>query len=204
MLTVAALEIRGDEHSANLSVQASNPTAVSSPTPCTSLLPGHRRRIFFGLVDTSDPTGFGLGYEELDEHGKLASPPAQITSFDPNVNMICLPLGAGEVHETWELVNLATETHNFHIHQARFKLIPGDQAKDLDSQADGGPTEDNVPLPFPVPLSLMWRTIRTAIAPLISGATGNAPRHQSSSTSRSRNLASSSSIAISLSTRTGE
>jgi L-ascorbate oxidase len=45
-----------------------------------------------------------------------------LEQFDPAHNTVCLPLGPGQtpVRETWELVQLSTENHNFHLHQARF------------------------------------------------------------------------------------
>src|ERR1700722_20022940 len=49
---------------------------------CAPLPPGHRRRIFFGLADTSDPESFGLGYEEVDGDKVVVQVP--VKSFDPN------------------------------------------------------------------------------------------------------------------------
>ena len=47
----------------------------------------------------------------------LATPPEE---------MVCVPLDGGVgVLETWELVNLTSEDHNFHIHQTRFYLLAG-------------------------------------------------------------------------------
>jgi L-ascorbate oxidase len=42
----------------------------------------------------------------------------EIVSFDPMRPTVCLPLGPGNtpVTERWELVNLAGEDHNFHMH----------------------------------------------------------------------------------------
>ena len=76
-------------------------------------------------------------------------------AFDPSANTICIPLGPGQtpVTETWELVNLATENHNFHIHQTRFRYVqdaaPAGSllAPELDPLVGAGVTEDNVPLP---------------------------------------------------------
>jgi FtsP/CotA-like multicopper oxidase with cupredoxin domain len=57
---------------------------------------------------------------------------------------VCLPLGPGNVpvSEEWELVNVAGETHNFHIHQTKFQVLT-QNAPD----GDGGVLMDNVPLP---------------------------------------------------------
>ena len=56
---------------------------------------------------------------------------------------ICLPLGPGQtpVHETWEIVQLSTENHNFHLHQTRFVM----------ETSNGGVMQDNFPLGVAVP-----------------------------------------------------
>jgi L-ascorbate oxidase len=38
---------------------------------------------------------------------------------------ICVPLGPGNTPavERWQLVNVATEDHNFHIHQTKFRVV---------------------------------------------------------------------------------
>ena len=77
-----------------------------------------------------------------------------MTRFDPSNNIVCLPLGPGQtpVHETWELVQLSTENHNFHIHQARFrrvddKALPSTLlARSVNRARGGGIVQDNVPL----------------------------------------------------------
>ncbi|HLG80607.1 MAG TPA: multicopper oxidase domain-containing protein [Bradyrhizobium sp.] len=153
-----ALDIRGDAESANQDTgifRAAVPGAVPVPVAaqCKPLAPGHRRRIFFGLADpANNPDGFGLGYEEVDAHGEVVTGTRlAVRSFDPSQNIICVPLDPGQkpAHETWELVNLATENHNFHIHQTKFRFVgrDGDEA----TQARGGIMEDNVPLPVAVP-----------------------------------------------------
>lgn len=99
---------------------------ASLPSNCAALAPGHRRRIFLGLVDVTNPSVFGLGYEEVDQHNVVVPGTEQpVKAFDPMNPFICLPLGAGQmpVRETWELVNLATENHNFHIHQTKFRAV---------------------------------------------------------------------------------
>ena len=65
--------------------------SVQCDPPPIPLAPGHRRRIFFGLADTSNQDSFGLGYEEIDENGVTVSQHA-VSSFDPSVTTICLPL----------------------------------------------------------------------------------------------------------------
>jgi L-ascorbate oxidase len=62
------------------------------------------------------------------------------------------PLAPGgvPVHETWELVNLATETHNFHIHQTKFKVLDASGLPTMPQAvaASAAILEDNIPLPF--------------------------------------------------------
>ena len=50
-------------------------------------------------------------------------------------------------------VNLATENHNFHIHQTKFRFVgpEGDEAAAEAHGQRGGIMEDNVPLPVAVP-----------------------------------------------------
>jgi len=106
------------------------------PPGCEALAPGHRRRIFFGLVDVTNPSVFGLGYEEVYENGDVVPGTEQpVAAFDPMNPFICLPLGPGQmpVREAWELVNLATENHNFHIHQTKFRAVDPTLAPDSTS-----------------------------------------------------------------------
>jgi FtsP/CotA-like multicopper oxidase with cupredoxin domain len=91
---------------------------------------------------------FALGYEELDGEGKVVPgsqkpAPDELEQFEPSHTTICLPLGPGQapVHETWEVVQLSTENHNFHIHQTRFRL----------AGSRGEPLQDNFPLGVAVP-----------------------------------------------------
>ena len=132
-LTSHALDIQGDafnslQPAGIFSAQVPNTQAAvaGSATICKALAPGHRRRIFFGFSDVKVEDSFALGYEEVDENGTPVPgtyrPPEQ---FNPEQPTICLPLARGQkpVHETWELVQLSTENHNFHIHQTRFRRI---------------------------------------------------------------------------------
>ena len=131
-LAAFVLDVYGDALRANLPTgifTSRVPYAKAAPLPpnCTALAAGHHRRIFYGLVDPTNPASqFGLGYEEVDRNGVVV-PGTQlpVTAFDPSQNTVCLPLGPGQtpVHETWELVNLATENHNFHIHQTKFRFV---------------------------------------------------------------------------------
>ena len=145
------------------------PGAVASPPrpECTPLPAGHTRRIFFGFakipqVDTDPPAEtetFALGYEEVDQKGNVVpgshrpviNPANGLTDgngleqFDPNNIIVCLPLGPGQtpVTEKWEMVQLATENHNFHIHQSRFVQTVG--------VGTGRIVQDNFPLGVSVP-----------------------------------------------------
>jgi FtsP/CotA-like multicopper oxidase with cupredoxin domain len=124
---------------------AATTTASSN---CAPLPQGHRRRIFFGFSDVATPDTFALGYEEVDQNGRVvpgSQKPAdgQLSQFDPSVTTVCLPLGAGQspVTETWELVQLSTENHNFHLHQSRFTM----------KGTNGGIVQDNFPLGVATP-----------------------------------------------------
>jgi FtsP/CotA-like multicopper oxidase with cupredoxin domain len=55
-----------------------------------------------------------------------------------------------KVTETWALVNLAREDHNFHIHQTRFSVLSSwkDGENAIPTKVDGDPVLlDNVPVP---------------------------------------------------------
>jgi len=147
-LVSSALDIQGDALAAMQPTGifgAPVPGAGAAPLPagCKALANGHRRRIFFGLEDVADDRTFALGYEEVDQHGAVVpGTERRLARFDPAQNVICLPLGPGQtpVHETWELVQLATENHNFHIHQTRFRIVGGS------SPSSGGLLQDNIPM----------------------------------------------------------
>jgi FtsP/CotA-like multicopper oxidase with cupredoxin domain len=131
------------------------PGAKAAPLPagCAALPAGHRRRIFFGFSDVAVDGTFALGYEEVDQNGNVVpgshQPDANnldsLGQFDANVTTVCLPLGTGQmpVTETWELIQLSTENHNFHLHQTRFieKVGP----------SQGNIFQDNFPLGVAVP-----------------------------------------------------
>jgi FtsP/CotA-like multicopper oxidase with cupredoxin domain len=123
-------------------------TASALPAGCAPLPHGHRRRIFFGFSDVTVNNTFALGYEEVDQNGKVVPgsqkpAPDQLEQFDPSHTTVCLPLGPGQtpVTETWELIQLSTENHNFHMHQARFVMKGG----------NGGVVQDNFPLGVATP-----------------------------------------------------
>jgi L-ascorbate oxidase len=124
------------------------------PDPnCRPLAAGHRRRILFGFP--SD-TAFGLGYVEVDQNGReVEVTRVPIQEFDPVKPVVCVPLPNGNsVQETWELVNLTPEDHNFHIHQTRFYLLAGGAAGGTAIPGtinDAVVLHDNIPLPRPTP-----------------------------------------------------
>jgi FtsP/CotA-like multicopper oxidase with cupredoxin domain len=121
---------------------------------CTALPRDRVRQVLFGLPP--NPDNFGLGYR-IVAAGDTGPPPSAgapaIVAFDHAAPpTVCVPLGpdGAAVTETWMLVNLAAEDHNFHIHQTRFSVIatPGDGETALPPAVDGTPVLlDNVPLP---------------------------------------------------------
>jgi hypothetical protein len=124
------------EHLVALSAPSELPSA-----PCVALPPGHHRRIFFGLPP-DNPDAFGLGYEEVDQYNRpVPGTFRDITEFDHSVIDVCLPLAKGNktVNEAWELVNVAGEDHNFHIHQTKFKVFA--------DPSGPGALVDNIPVP---------------------------------------------------------
>ncbi len=130
----------------NSKVPGSSAAAFSAG--CVPLPKGHRRRIFFGFSDVTINNTFALGYEEVDMKGNVVPgtqkpAPDQLERFDPAHTTVCLPLGPGQtpVEETWELVQLSTENHNFHLHQTRFSMNGG----------NGGVMQDNFPLGVAAP-----------------------------------------------------
>ncbi len=124
--------------------EISKPVASDASPTCSALPAGHRRRIFFG-VPSSDPAGYGLGYEEVDQQDKpVPGTFHDVAAYDPDKFSICLPLGPGStpVTETWELVNVSGEAHNFHIHQTKFYVVPQNAPP-----GDAGVLMDSVVLP---------------------------------------------------------
>jgi L-ascorbate oxidase len=125
-----------------------------SASRCAPLPPGKVRQIIFG-IPAGRPHDFGLAYREAEADQPLRpSFGLDITTFDHAAEpTVCVPLGPGDrpVTETWELVNVSGEDHNFHIHQARFELL----RTEPDLEETVTPTQlsgvrvlhDNVPLP---------------------------------------------------------
>jgi FtsP/CotA-like multicopper oxidase with cupredoxin domain len=138
----------------NASSKVPNAAAAPAAAPtitsgCSPLPKGHRRRIFFGFSDVATNNTFALGYEEVDQNGNVVPgsqkpAPDTLAQFDPSVTTVCLTLGPGQtpVQETWELIQLSTENHNFHLHQTRFIMTGG----------NGGVIQDNFPLGVATPV----------------------------------------------------
>ena len=96
------------------------------------------------------PDAFGLGYDELDEKGtRVTGSFNDIARFDHAKVDICLPLGPGntEVTEHWELLNLAGEDHDFHIHQTKFRVLAQGSTGTSIALSGGTALFDNVPVP---------------------------------------------------------
>lgn len=128
---------------------AAENSAIKPEKSCPALAPGHTRRIFYG-VPTTNLDGFGLAYEELDAKGNVVGAPAtDLIPFDPMYPTVCVPLGPNNtpVTERWQLVNVATEDHNFHIHQTKFHVISKDQLGNTSVPVNLEIMMDNVPLP---------------------------------------------------------
>lgn len=128
-----------------------NASVAKDPT-CLPLAKGHHRRVYYGYP-IDNPAGFGLGFEEIDQHGVPVPYTFQdIVGYDPTHNpSICLPLGPGNTvtHELWEIVNITPEDHNFHIHQLKFSRVTPDVVSGTTIPATlGGDTVlmDNIPL----------------------------------------------------------
>jgi L-ascorbate oxidase len=120
------------------------PVPSIASSNCSALPAGHHRRIFFG-VPAGTEDGFGLGYEEVDAHGNPVPGTFQdVSQFDPSKINVCLPLASENqtATEIWELVNVASEAHNFHIHQTKFLVLPKGAPV-----GNGGALMDNVALP---------------------------------------------------------
>jgi hypothetical protein len=127
-------------------------TVTPSAMRCQQLPPGRARQIVFGTPTAST---HGLGYREVQADQPLGDPgDLKISTFDHAADpTVCVSLAPGDrpVSEVWELVNVAGEDHNFHIHQTRFEILRAE------SLAGGSVTperlegarvlHDNVPVP---------------------------------------------------------
>jgi L-ascorbate oxidase len=143
MISVPGMKNAMSPDAAGRMPQFAEHVASLADANCKALAPGHTRRIYFG-VPTGAPDAFGLGYEELDEKGRgVPGTFKDIEPFDHLSVTVCLPLAAGNrpVTERWELVNVAGEDHNFHIHQTRFRVLPANAPA-----GDASGVMDNVPV----------------------------------------------------------
>ncbi|MEI8208128.1 MAG: multicopper oxidase domain-containing protein [Methylococcales bacterium] len=122
-------------------------TAVPYNSDCKALPDGWKRRIFFGIPSDGD---FGLGFELVNEKGQTVPGSFQdIEAFPSAAKSICLPLSAGNtlVNEHWELINVASEDHNFHIHQTKFRVLTNEELKSKTSgKSSKSILQDSVPL----------------------------------------------------------
>jgi L-ascorbate oxidase len=147
-----------------------NQAVGTDVTNCKPIANNHSRRVFFGNVDVLDyyrngapkmdpldpkkqmtKNVFALGFEEIDSMGFVVGKPAELHPFDEATSSICTSLLAGNTtnFESWHLVNLTPEDHNFHLHQLRFRLVSDPTSGTLTSPStvDGnGVAYDNLPL----------------------------------------------------------
>ena len=94
---------------------------------------------------------FELATEIRDASGSRVWPsgPVQLQTFDPERTDVCVRAGHREV---WRLVNLSDETHNFHIHQSKFRVLAvHDPYGQLRQGAASALSPDQVHDVYPVP-----------------------------------------------------
>ena len=115
--------IGSDHDAARRTRQRRLRAAAEGPSPAhlLRLLRRHRERHLRARLRGSRPARQGRF------PGSQKPAPDQLEQFDPSHTTVCLPLGPGQtpVHETWELVQLSTENHNFHIHQTAVRRVTG-------------------------------------------------------------------------------
>jgi FtsP/CotA-like multicopper oxidase with cupredoxin domain len=77
------------------------------------------------------------------------SDPVTLRTFDPSRTDVCVHAGHREI---WRLVNLSNETHNFHIHQSKFRVLTVyDPYNQLRHETPWALAPDQVHDVFPVP-----------------------------------------------------
>ncbi|RPH70500.1 MAG: hypothetical protein EHM78_11225 [Myxococcaceae bacterium] len=128
--TARAIQLRGQSSSllepGGLLRRTLPPAGPERPTTarCQQLPAGRARQIVFG---TPSEHNHGLGYREVQADQPLTPPDElKLSTFDHAAEpTVCVSLAAGDrpVSEVWELVNIAGEDHNFHVHQTRFELL---------------------------------------------------------------------------------
>jgi FtsP/CotA-like multicopper oxidase with cupredoxin domain len=152
---VKPLPLKGQSHSLVAPGGFFTRTA-SKGTPsamrCQQLAPGRARQIVFG---TPSASAHGLGYREVQADQPLGPPGDLVVSaFDHAADpTVCVSLAPGNraVSEVWELVNIAGEDHNFHVHQTRFEVLRAESfagGSVTPEQLEGARVlHDNVPVP---------------------------------------------------------
>jgi FtsP/CotA-like multicopper oxidase with cupredoxin domain len=130
---------------------------------CSPLSASKARQVLFGLPAVGSDK-FGLGYRARIDFEAENMPPFPLPPPKPTDNVtidefkhdrlptVCVQLARGnnQVTETWVLVNLAREDHNFHIHQTRFNVLSTwkDGDNTIPAKISGDPVLlDNVPIP---------------------------------------------------------
>jgi FtsP/CotA-like multicopper oxidase with cupredoxin domain len=131
---------------------------------CASLAPGEHRRIYLGSPNGAD---FGIATSVIDEDNTEKNLTA-LDEFNPTETKVCLTasrIKGRPTTETWEIVNLTNEDHNFHIHQTRFSLLSHGPSRPgrID---DVAVLQDNVPVPHATDAS----QCDGSLAPYASGA----------------------------------
>jgi L-ascorbate oxidase len=112
---------------------------------CANLAPGEHRRIYLGNPTAQD---FGIATSVITVDQKEKNLTA-LNEFDPTETKVCLTasrIKGSPTIETWEIVNLTNEDHNFHIHQTRFYLLPDGHSQPGSTDAVAV-LQDNVPIP---------------------------------------------------------
>ena len=123
----------------------------ASAARCKQLPPDRARQVVFG---TPGAHTHGLGYREVQAGQPLTAPgELKLSTFDHAADpTVCVSLAPGDrpVTEVWELVNVAGEDHNFHVHQARFELLRSESLAGTvtPERLEGARVlHDNVPVP---------------------------------------------------------
>ncbi len=101
------------------------------------------------LTGTDDTFELATEIRDATDLRIWPSGPVTLKVFDPNRTDVCLHAGHREV---WRLVNLSNETHNFHIHQSKFRILSvNDPYNQLEHEAPWALTPDQVHDVFPIP-----------------------------------------------------
>lgn len=101
---------------------------------CAPLAAGIKRRFFFGIIivlnGLEEEEIFSVGYDLVDEFGNVVSGSTrELEAYqEGNAPFACITLGSTE---SWDVINLSSEHHNFHIHQTRFKITKSINASDF-------------------------------------------------------------------------